>query len=274
MSALGYAEGRDYVIELRSAQSNPTRLPRLAAELVALQVDLIVTGGTPAAVAASKATGEIPILIATVGDPVGSGLVASMARPGGNVTGLTSLSTELVTKRLDLLHQLLPRIRRVGLLYDPTNPNDAPSAPRFESDCTKFQFEPILAPARNAEEIAAAFEKLVSHKAEGLIVTTGNTNTAALEEIVRYAAKHRLPAMYGLSTYPEAGGLVSYAADYSDLFRRAATYADKIFKGASPGDLAIEQLIKFDFVISMKAAKALGIEIPQSILLQATQVIE
>src|SRR5437016_3916606 len=116
MSALGYAEGRDYVIELRSAQSNPTRLPRLAAELVALQVDLIVTGGTPAAVAASKATGEIPILIATVGDPVGSGLVASMARPGGNVTGLTSLSTELVTKRLDLLHQLLPRIRRVGLL--------------------------------------------------------------------------------------------------------------------------------------------------------------
>src|SRR5262244_566733 len=217
MRALGYTEGRDYAIELRSARSNLSRLPALAAELVALRVDLIVTGGTPSAVAASKATREIPILIATVGDPVGSGLVASMAHPGGNVTGLTSLSTELVTKRLDLLHQLVPRIRRVGLLYDPTNLNDAPSAPRFESDCTKLQFEPILAPARNAEEFAGAFEKLASSKAEGLIVTTGNTNTAALAEIVGYAAKHRLPAMYGLSAYPEGGGLASYAADFVDL---------------------------------------------------------
>ena len=274
MSALGYAEGRDYVIELRSAQSSFSRLPPLAAELVALKVDLIVPGGTPAAVAASKATREIPILIATVGDPVGSGLVASMAHPGGNVTGLTSLSMELVTKRLDLLRQLLPRIRRVGLLYDPTNPNDAPSAPRFESDCTKLELQPILVPARNREEIAAAFEKLASYKAEGLIVTTGNTNTAALGDIIGYAAKYRLPAMYGLSTYPEAGGLIAYAADYPDLFRRAATYADKIFRGASPGDLAIEQPIKFDFVINKKTAKALGIEFPQSIILQSTQVIE
>jgi len=274
MSALGYAEGRDYVIEVRSAQSDPSQLPRLAVELVALHVDLIVPGGTPSAIAASRATREIPILIATVGDPVGSGLVASMAHPGKNVTGLTSLSTELVTKRLDLLRQLLPQIHRVGLLYDPTNPNDAPSAPQFESDCVKFHFQSILAPARNADEIAASFEKLASHKAEGLIVATGNTNTAALDEIVRYVAKQRLPAIYGLSIYPEAGGLISYAADYSDLFRRAATYADKIFRGARAGDLAIEQPVKFDFVINVKAAKALGIEIPLSILLQATQVIE
>ena len=274
MSDLGYAEGRDYVIELRSAHSSVVRLPALAAELVALKVDLIVAGGTPAAVAASKATGDVPILIATVGDPLGSGLAASMAHPGGNVTGLTSLSTELITKRLDLLRQIVPRIRRVGLLYDPTNPNDAPSAPRFESDCIKLHVEPMLVPARNAQEIATAFETLARDEAEGLIVATGNTNTAALEQIVGYAAQQRLPAIYGLSTYPEAGGLASYGADYADLFRRAAAYADKIFKGARPGDLAIEQPVKFDFVINNKTAKALGIDIPHSILIQATKVIE
>ena len=274
MSALGYAEGTDYVIEVRSAHSNPGQLPALAVELVALHVDLIVPGGTPSALAASRATREIPILIATVGDPVGSGLVASMAHPGKNVTGLTSLSTELVTKRLDLLHQLSPQIRRVGLLYDPNNPNDAPSAPQFESDCAKLQLQSILVPARSADEIAASFEKLTSSKAEGLIVATGNTNTAALDEIVRYAAKQRLPAIYGMSIYPEAGGLVSYAADYLDLFRRAATYADKIFRGARAGDLAIEQPVKYECVINMRTARSLGIEIPQSILLQTTQVIE
>jgi putative ABC transport system substrate-binding protein len=274
MSGLGYVEGRDYVIEIRSAHADMSRLPDLAAELVALRVDLVVAGGTPAALAASRATADIPILIATVGDPLGSGLVTSMAHPGKNVTGLTSLSTELINKRLDLLRQILPGIHRVGLLYDPTNPNDAPSAPRFESDCVKFRFDPILAPARNTEEIAAAFRTLAQDGVEGLIVATGNTNTAALDQIIGYAAQHHLPTMYGLSSYPEAGGLASYAADYADLFRRAAAFADKIFKGAKPGDLAIERPVVFNFVINHKTARSLGIEIPTAVMLQATSVIE
>lgn len=184
------------------------------------------------------------------------------------------MSTELVTKRLDLLHQLSPRSRRVGLLYDPTNLNDAPSVPRFKTDCANLGMEPILAPARNTEQIAYAFEELTANGADGLLVATGNTNTASLEHIVRYAAEHHLPAIYGLNAYVEAGGLASYAADYVDLFRRAAAYADKIFKGARPSDLAIEQPVKFDFMIDINTAKALGINVPHSILVQATKVVE
>jgi putative ABC transport system substrate-binding protein len=274
MRDLGYVEGRDYDIEIRSARANPGLLPELAAELVAAKIELILVGGTPAALAASKATQDIPILMATVGDPVFAGLAGSLAHPGRNVTGLTSMSTELVTKRLDLLHQILPHMRRAGLLYDPTNLNDAPSVPRFNADCMMLGVQPILAAADSAEGIATAFETLGRDGAEGLVVATGNTNTAALEQIVRHAAEHRLPSIYGLSAYPEAGGLASYAADYSDLFRRAAAYADKIFKGAKPADLAIEQPVKFDLVISIKAARAIGIEFPQSILVQATKVVE
>ena len=274
MSALGYAEGRDYVIEIRSAQSDPARLPALAAELVALKVDVIVSQGTPSAVAASKATREIPILITTVGDPVGIGLAASLARPGGNVTGLTSLGTELYTKRLDLLTKLLPRMRRVGLLYDPNNQNDALTLTRFESDCAKLQLQRIRAPARKPEEIAAAFMTLARYKAQGLIVTANSTNDASQKRIIEHAAKHRLPAAYGRSEYAEAGGLFSYGTDFVDLYRRAAAYADKIFKGTKPGDLPNEQPTKFELVVNMKTAKALGIKIPNSILVRADRVIE
>ena len=274
MSALGYTEGRDYVIEIRNAQSDFGRLPALAAELVALKVDIIVPNGTPSAVAASKATREIPILLMTIGDPVGSGLAASLAHPGGNVTGLTSINVELVTKRLDLLRQLLPRMRGVGFLYDPNNQNDALGLARFESDCGKLQLQPIRAPAREAEEIAAALMRLARDKAQGLIVSVGNTNNASRERIIQHADKYRLPAAYGRSDFAEAGGLFSYAADFADLSRRAATYADKIFKGAKPGDLPIQQPTLFDFVLNMKTAKALGLKIPGSILVQATKVIE
>ena len=274
MNALGYAEGRDYVIEHRSAQSELARLPALAAELVTLKVDVIVSMGTPSAVAASKATREIPILIAVVGDPVGSGLAASLARPAGNVTGLTNLSSELTAKRLDLLRQILPRMRRVGLIYDPNNQIDALTLARFESACGKLQLQPVRAPARNADEIVTAFKTLVRNKAQGLIVPATSTNSTSLKIVVENAAKHRLPAGYGWSEFTEAGGLFSYGADYSDLFRRAAAYADKIFKGAKPGDLPIEQPVKFDFVINMKTAKTLGLKIPQSVLVQATRVIE
>jgi len=274
MRELGYAEGRDYVIEQRSAESEFARLPALAAELLALKADVIVSSGTPSAVAARNATREIPILIAIVGDPVGSGLAASLRRPGGNVTGLTNLSTELYTKRLDLLRQISPGMRRVGYLYNPDNANDALGLRQFESDCGKLQFKSIRASVRKAEEIAAAFKTLQQDKAQGLIVSASSLNSVSRESIIEQAAKHRLPAIYGLNLFAESGGLLSYSANFADLYRRAAVYADKIFKGAKPGDLPIEQPLKFELVINLKTAKALGIKIADAVLLRADKVIE
>ena len=274
MRELGYTQSRDYVIEQRSAQNDLARLPALAAELLALKVDVIVTEGTPSAVAARNATREIPILIATVGDPVGSGLAASLRRPGGNVTGLTALNTDLYTKRLDLLRQISPGMRRVGFFYNPDNAANALGLRQFESDCGKLGFKSVRAPVRKAGEIAAAFNTLKRDKAQGLIVTPAGTNTASRESIIEQAAKHGLPAVYSSSVFAESGGLISYAANNYDLQRRAAAYADKIFKGAKPGDLPIEQPTQFEMVINLKTAKALGIKIPGSVLVQATQVIE
>ena len=274
MHALGYAEGRNYAVEQRSAQNDPSRLPALAAELLALKVDLIVAHGTPAAMAARNATREIPILIATVGDPVGSGLAASLRRPGGNVTGLTGLTAELYTKRLDLLRQILPGLRRVAMIYDPDNASAVLGFRNLESNCKKLGFESLPAPLRKAEEIVTLFNTLQRDKAQGLIVGASNTYVAWRESIIGNAAKYRLPAVYGVSVFDESGGLISYAPDNFDLFRRTAAYADKIFKGVKPGDLPIEQPIKFESVINLKTAKALGIKIPGSVIVQATKVIE
>ena len=269
MRALGYADGRDYTIEQRSAQADLTRLPALAAELLALRVDLFVSSGTPSAIAASKVTRDVPILIVTVGDPIGSGLAASLRRPGGNVTGLTSLSIDLYTKRLDLLRQILPASRRVGFLYNPDNGNDILALRQFESDCSKLEFKSLRAPVRSSEEIAAAFNSLQHDKAQALI----STSMGWRANIIEQASKHRLPVMYGSRSYVEDGGLISYAANFADLHRRAALYAHKIFKGAKPGDLPIEQPNKFEIVINLKTAKALGMTIPESILLSADKVI-
>ena len=274
MNALGYTEGKSYVSEHRSAQLDRARLPVLAADLVALKVDLIVTSSTPSTQAASKATREIPVVFVTVGDPVASGFAASLARPGGNITGIPSMTSKLITKRLDLLRQLLPQMRRVGLLYDPANQSNVLELKQFEADCAKLQLQSIHAHARKAGEIAAAFTVLASQKAQALIVTGGGTNFSLRKTIIAFAAKHRLPAAYARSDYAEDGGLYSYAADYVDMYRRAATYADKIFKGVKAGDLPIDQPIKFEFLLNMKTAKALGLTIPQSTMLQATRVIE
>jgi putative ABC transport system substrate-binding protein len=205
---------------------------------------------------------------------VGSGLAVSLARPGGNVTGLTNLTADLVIKRLDLLRRLLPKLRRVGLLYDPNNPIDALQRAQFESACNRLQLQSVSAPARNAEEFAGAFEILVRAKVQALHVTVGNTNNSSRKIIIAHAAKHRLPAAYGRSDYAEDGGLIAYAADVPDLHRRSAAYADRIFKGANPGDLPIEQPTKFDLVINLKTARMLGLKIPQSVLLSADRVIE
>ena len=272
MRELGYAEGRDYKVEARYAQGDLSRLPALAAELVALKVDLIIALTTPSAVAARKATHEIPIIMNT-GDPVGSGLAASLSHPGGNVTGLTSLSVELYTKRLDLLRQMLPRMRRVGFLYNPDNPTDRRGLKQFESGCDKLNFKSIPAPARNGDEIASAFQTLSREKAQALISTSGSM-LGLRGKIIEHAAKNRLPAMYSHSVFAESGGLITYGPDYPDIYRRVAAYADKIFKGAKPGDLPIEQPTKFELVINMKTAKALGLKIPDVIMLRADKVIE
>ena len=243
-------------------------------ELVALKVDVILAAGTPATLAAKKVTGDIPIVVATAGDPVGSGFAATLARPGGNVTGLTNISSELVTKRLDLLRELMPKVQRVGLLYDPNNPLDTLSLARFVAYCDKLKLQAVRAPMRRVDEIEEAFATLTRNKAQGVIVSPAATNNAARAIIAQYALKHRLPAIVGRADYAEAGGLISYAPDIPDLHRRSAAYVDKIFKGAKPGDLPIEQPTKFEFVGNMKTAKALGLKIPDSILVQATKVIE
>jgi putative ABC transport system substrate-binding protein len=275
MRELGYTEGRDYAIEQRAAQTDLARLPALVAELLALKVDMIVAPSTPPALAARNATREIPILIATAGNPVGNGLAASLSRPGGNVTGLTQdVGTDLYTKRLDLLRQIVPGMRRVGFLYDPDNAANTLGLRQFESDCGKLGFKSVRAPVRKAEEIAAAFNTLQRDKAQGLIVTPASTNIARRDSIIENAAKHRLPSVYSVGIFAESGGLISYGANLPDLYRRVAAYADKVFKGAKPGDLPIEQPIKFEMVINLKTAKVLGIKIPNLILVRADKVIE
>jgi len=271
---LGYVEGRNYTIEQRSAQADTARLPALAAGLVALKVDVILSTGTPSAMAARTATREIPILITAVGDPIRTGLAATLSRPGGNVTGLTSLVTDLYTKRLDLLRQMLPGMRRVGFLYDPDNLAGAIGFTQFETDCGKLGFRSVRASVRKAGDIAAAFSTLKRDKAQGLIVTPTGINLASKESIIELAARQRLPTVYSASIFTESGGLFSLAPNEPDLYRRAAAYADKIFKGAKPGDLPIEQPIKFELIVNTKTAKALGIKFPNSILVQATSVIE
>ena len=274
LRALGYAEGRDYVVEHRSAQGSLANLPAAAVELVALNVDLIVTSGTPSARASVRATGEIPALVVAIGDPVGAGLAATLARPGGNVTGLTGSTAELVTQRLELLRQLQPGLARVGFLYDPDNIGNVLGLGHFESACARLGLKPLRAVLRGADDIAPAFSALQRDKAQALVVSGGSTNQAWQRTIIRQAANRRLPAIYNSHFFVEAGGFISYAANEPELYRSVAAHADRIFKGAKPGDLPIEQPTRFELVVNMKTARALGITIPQSILVRADRVIE
>lgn len=274
MQDLGHAEGKDYVVEQRSAKDDLAHLPALAAELLALKVDLFVTSGTPSAVAAHKATREIPILVTIGSDPVGDGLADSLRRPAWNVTGLTNLASELGSKRLDLLRQIVPGIRRVGYVYNPDNAGNARSIKRFEADCDRLGLMLVRAPLRTAEDLAAAFNILRRDRAEGLLVSASSTHYSIRASIVELVAKLGLPAIYGNAYFPDSGGMMSYASNNQELFRRAAAYADKIFKGAKPGDLPIEQPNKFEMVINLKTVKALGVKIPDVVMLRAERVIE
>src|SRR6266852_9176279 len=274
MRDLGYVEGQNVTFEPRWAQGNDERLPKLAAELVGLKVDLIVTGGQNAALAAKRATATIPIVTATGTDPVALGLAASLRQPGGNVTGMTSISSELASKRLELLRTVAPRASPIAILWDERNP-----ASRLSVDGTEAAAKPAgltihSVPVRSPAEIEAAFATLVRDRAGALIIVPSPAIFSHRKQLVELAMKHRLPTVVGSREYVEAGGLASYGPDYPDQFRHAAGHVDKILKGAKPGDLPIEQPTKFELVINLKTAKALGLTIPPSLLQRADQVIE
>jgi putative ABC transport system substrate-binding protein len=275
MRELGYAEGKDYVLEQQFAQNDFARLPALAAKLLELKVDLIITNSTPTTVAARNATREIPILGVAIGDPVASGLVATLARPGGNITGLTvGVASELYSKRLDFLRQMLPSIRRVGILHNPDSAAEPEILKQFESDCVKLKLASLRAPVKKREEIADALNTLKRKQADGLLVTLASTNMAWRDSIIELAAKYRLPAVYPQNEFAVSGGLISYGVNAQELWRRAGAYVYKIINGAKPGDLPIEQPLKFEMVVNLKTAKALGIKIPDVIMLRADKVIE
>ncbi len=274
---LGYVQGRNVMIEYRDARGQLERLPGLAAELVALNVDVIVAPLSPAALAAKHATKTIPIVFAVAPDPVTDGLVTSLARPGGNLTGLSNLSPELVGKRLELLKRAVPGIVRLAVLW---HPGSIPE--RTEKDMLKdadvaaqtLRVRLQMVEVRSPEDFESAFSDMTRARAGAMTLVGGNMFFAARGRLVDLAAKNRLPAVYSGRDYVEAGGLMSYGPDDADSFRRAAAYVDKILKGAQPGDLPVEQPTKFELVINLKTAKALGLTIPPSLLQRADQVIE
>jgi putative ABC transport system substrate-binding protein len=272
---LGWVEGKNIVIEYRWAEGRSDRLPDLAAELVRLKVNVIFAPTTAVAVAAKNATGTIPIVMATGGDPVRLGLIASLAHPGGNVTGL-SISVGLGTlgKQLELLKEAVPNLRRVAVLSNPAHPAHALAIKELTVAARSMGVQLQLLEARGPNEFDSAFAAMVRERAKALLVVLDPIFLMHRAQLRDLAAKSRLPAMYGLRDHTEAGGLMSYGADVRENFRRAATYVDKILKGAKPADLPVEQPTKFELVINLKTAKALGLTIPRSLLLRADQIIE
>jgi putative ABC transport system substrate-binding protein len=274
MRELGYVEGRNLAIEARSASGNQATLASEAAELVKLKVDLIVTRGTTAALAAGAATREIPIVMATGADAMRAGLVSSLAHPGGNVTGVVSISDELAFKRIELLKILVPRASRVGILADATNPPSIDMAKNMQKGAESLGLTTVTRGVQNPSEYEAAFDGLRRERSDAVVIITSPVFFTARARFAELALKYRLPTIMGAREYVDAGGLASYGTDYPGLFRRAAEFADKILKGAKPGDLPVEQPTKFELIINLKTAKALGITIPQSLLLRADEVIQ
>jgi putative ABC transport system substrate-binding protein len=272
---LGYVEGENLVIERRYApEGQPDKLPELAADLVRLKVDVIVAGGSLTPHAAKSATTTLPVVVTNHGDPVGSGLVVSLARPGGNITGLSLLSPELVGKQLELFKKAVPRIVRMAVLWNPTSQTHPRMLNEAEvpARALGLRLEPL--PASGLDDYDRAFATITRARADALLVLGDPIFWYQRSRIVELATKRRLPGMFGQREYVEAGGLMSYGANLRDNFRRAATYVDKILKGAKPGDLPIEQPTKFELVINSKTAKTLSLTIPQSVLVRADQIIE
>jgi putative ABC transport system substrate-binding protein len=270
----GYVEGKNIVIEWRSAEGKADRLPAVATELVRLNVDVIVTSGPTVTGAVKQATSTIPIVMAQDIDPVRTGFVASLARPGGNITGLTTLSPEISGKQLELLKEIVRRLSRVGVIGNSTVPGGAQELKETEVAAGAFGVQLQYLDVRGFADIETAFQAAKKGRADALLVLGNPVLNAHRTQVVDLAVKNRLPATYTRPEFVEAGGLMTYVASYNDLFRRAATFVDKILKGRKPADLPVEQPIKFEFIINLRAAKQIGLTIPPNVLARADKVIK
>jgi len=270
---LGWLEGKNIQIQYRWIEGNPDRYPTLAAELIGLNVELIVTASTPAIQAVQGATPILPIVMASSADAVRTGLVASLSRPGGHTTGLTILIPELSAKRLEVLKQAVPKVSRVGVLWNAAGPAGALALKDTELAARQLALEIVSAKVQASADLEAAFVSLVKARTNALYVVEGPVLINLREAVVKLAAKHRLPSIAPLREFAEAGGLIAYGPSLADMFRRAATYVDKILRGAKPADIPVEQPTKFELVINLKTAQTLGLTIPQSLLLRADEVI-
>ena len=271
---LGYVEGRNLVIEYRWAEGHYERFPSLIGELLALKMDVIVAAGTPAAQAFKKATTSIPFVMIAVGDPVNTGLVASLARPGGNLTGLVSIAPDLEGKRLELLKEVVPKLSQVAFLVNPANPFHVVSEKQALAAANALHLKVQFVGVRADSEFDQAFDAIVRERAGALVMLADRLFLHHRARIVEFAARHQVPTVYAYRELVEAGGLMSFGPSYEGMHRRAAYFVDRILKGAQPGDLPMEQPTKFELVVNMKAARGLGLTMPPAILLRAEQIIE
>ena len=270
---LGYVEGKNIVIEYRYAEGKRERLPDLAAELVRLKVDIIVTTSAGTALAAKKASATIPIVFAAAGDPIGSGLVSSLAQPGGNITGLSLMAPDLDGKRLELLKEAFPKVARVAFLWESGGPRENQPLTDMEAPAKALGLKLLSLEVRSLDDFEGAFARAKKERAQALITTSGPLINTQQRRVLDFAAKNRLPAIYHYSEFVEAGGLMSYGPDNTDIWPRAADFVDKILKGTKPADIPIEQPKKFEFIINLKAAKQIGLTIPPNVLARADRVI-
>ena len=271
---LGYVEGRDIAVEYRWAEGQYERLPVLVAELIALKVEVLVTAGTPAALAVKRATTTIPLVMVAVGDPVGTGLVQSLARPGGNLTGLVSIAPDLEGKRLELLTEIVPKLSSVAFLSNPANPFHATSEKQARAAARSLHLKVEFFPVRAEAEFDRAFLAMGSQRPGALVMLADRLFLHHRARIVEFAAQNRLPTVYAYTELVEAGGLMSFGPSYPGMHRRAAYFVDRILKGARPADLPMEQPAKFELLINLKTARALGLVIPQPVLLRADDLIQ
>jgi putative ABC transport system substrate-binding protein len=274
LRALGYEQGRNIAIEYRWAEGNYDRFPALVAELLASNVDVLVTAGTPAALAIKKATTSVPVVMIAVGDPVGTGLVPSLARPGGNLTGLSSIAPDLEGKRLELLREVVPRLSRVGMFVNSLNPFHTGSVQQARTAAQALGIQLQLLDVRAAEDLDAAFAAILKERPEALFILADRVFLHNRARMMDFAARQRLPNINAYHELVQAGGLMSFGPSYEDMHRRAAIYVDKILKGATPADLPIEQPTKFTLVINLKAAKAIAVDVPPILVARADEVIE
>ena len=271
---LGYVEGRNVLIEFRWAEGKYERLPVLIGELLALKVDVIVTAGTPATLAVKRATTSTPLVMIAVGDPVGTGVVPSLSRPGGNITGLTSISPELDGKRLELLREVIPGISHVAVLWNSASPLQVVGERRTQAAAKVVHIKVLSLGVRNDEGLEKAFAEIVRERPGALLVLADRLFLHHRQRIMDFAAQHRLPGVHAYRELVEAGGLMSFGPSYAGMHKRAAYFVDRILKGANPGDLPVERPASFELVVNLKAANALGLAIPQSVLLRATEIVQ